>query len=176
MALCLGACVPGCMRACGCGCGCACLHLPGCGLWLRLPLGAWAAHGCHPCPNPGSPFPPTCPSCPPLAPGMREEYDRALRWVASDFDPPSKDFEASVFETVIRVVGGFLAAYDVTGDAVLLDRWAWGGQEGGRRPAYLVPHGDAELLGRVHGKGRQRRVCVPGRWGTRRLQGGAGGY
>lgn len=54
--------------------------------------------------------------------GMREEYDRALRWVASDFDPPSKDFEASVFETVIRVVGGFLAAYDVTGDAVLLDR------------------------------------------------------
>ncbi|AQK45948.1 Mannosyl-oligosaccharide 12-alpha-mannosidase MNS1 [Zea mays] len=42
-------------------------------------------------------------------------------WVAEslDFD---KDYDASVFETTIRVVGGLLSAYDLSGDKVFLDK------------------------------------------------------
>ena len=50
---------------------------------------------------------------------MREEYDRALEWITNDMVTDAA-FDASVFETIIRVVGGFLAAYEVTGDEVLL--------------------------------------------------------
>ncbi|GAB4814643.1 hypothetical protein N2152v2_001689 [Parachlorella kessleri] len=51
--------------------------------------------------------------------GMREEYDRALEWITNEMVTDAA-FDASVFETIIRVVGGFLAAYEVTGDEVLL--------------------------------------------------------
>ncbi|AQK43716.1 Mannosyl-oligosaccharide 12-alpha-mannosidase MNS1, partial [Zea mays] len=42
-------------------------------------------------------------------------------WVAEslDFD---KDYDASVFETTIRVVGGLLSSYDLSGDKVFLDK------------------------------------------------------
>ncbi|KFM22865.1 Mannosyl-oligosaccharide 1,2-alpha-mannosidase MNS1 [Auxenochlorella protothecoides] len=53
--------------------------------------------------------------------GFTEEYERALGWVRSGLNL-TVDFNASVFETTIRVVGGFLAAYELTGDEVLLKR------------------------------------------------------
>ena len=37
--------------------------------------------------------------------------------------PLNASFDASVFETIIRVVGGMLAAHDLTGDPVMLQRW-----------------------------------------------------
>jgi hypothetical protein len=36
--------------------------------------------------------------------------------------PLNASFDASVFETIIRVVGGTLAAHDLTGDEDMLER------------------------------------------------------
>ncbi|URD98577.1 Glycosyl hydrolase family 47 [Musa troglodytarum] len=44
-----------------------------------------------------------------------------IRWVATSLDF-NKDYEASVFETTIRVVGGLLSAYDLSGDKIFLEK------------------------------------------------------
>ncbi|KAL5699617.1 mannosyl-oligosaccharide 1,2-alpha-mannosidase [Ranunculus cassubicifolius] len=51
--------------------------------------------------------------------GLDEQFQRAKEWVENtlDFD---KNYEASVFETTIRVVGGLLSAYDLSGEKVFL--------------------------------------------------------
>lgn len=64
---------------------------------------------------------PLAASLPPPA-GFHEEYGRAAEWVRSEM-PLNASFDASVFETIIRVVGGMLAAHDMTGDKVMLERW-----------------------------------------------------
>jgi mannosyl-oligosaccharide alpha-1,2-mannosidase len=53
--------------------------------------------------------------------GLTEHYARARDWVvaALDFD---RDWDASVFETTIRVLGGLLAAYDLSGDPAFLEK------------------------------------------------------
>jgi len=53
--------------------------------------------------------------------GLKDEFQKARDWVAEslDFD---KDYDASVFETTIRVVGGLLSAYDLSGDKVFLEK------------------------------------------------------
>jgi len=53
--------------------------------------------------------------------GLKEEFKKARDWVAEslDFD---KDYEASVFETIIRVVGGLLSAYDLSADKIFLEK------------------------------------------------------
>ncbi|KAB2613254.1 mannosyl-oligosaccharide 1,2-alpha-mannosidase MNS1-like [Pyrus ussuriensis x Pyrus communis] len=53
--------------------------------------------------------------------GLHEQFQKAREWVATslDFD---KDYEASVFETTIRVVGGLLSAYDLSEDKLFLDK------------------------------------------------------
>ncbi|KAF9570303.1 hypothetical protein EC968_002022 [Mortierella alpina] len=55
--------------------------------------------------------------------GFNEEFDEALEWVKSSFDM-TKNPTASLqfFETVIRYLGGFLSAYDLTGEKILLDK------------------------------------------------------
>lgn len=60
------------------------------------------------------------PRCPARA-GLKEEYERAAEWVRTSM-PVNASFDASVFETIIRVVGGTLAAHDLTGDQVMLQR------------------------------------------------------
>lgn len=52
---------------------------------------------------------------------MKSEFDEARKWVHSElrFD---KMGEVSVFETIIRAVGGLLGAYDMSKDRVLLDK------------------------------------------------------
>ena len=57
--------------------------------------------------------------------GLGEEYERAAEWVRTQM-PVNASFDASVFESIIRVVGGTLAAYDLTGDKRMLERCAWG--------------------------------------------------
>ncbi|KAM0916930.1 hypothetical protein ACQ4PT_009926 [Festuca glaucescens] len=53
--------------------------------------------------------------------GLKDEFQKARDWVAESlsFD---KDYDASVFETTIRVVGGLLSAYDMSGDKVFLEK------------------------------------------------------
>ncbi|GAV59696.1 Glyco_hydro_47 domain-containing protein [Cephalotus follicularis] len=53
--------------------------------------------------------------------GLHEQFQRAREWVAKSLDF-NKDYEASVFETTIRVVGGLLSAYDLSGDKVFLEK------------------------------------------------------
>ncbi|ESW14119.1 hypothetical protein PHAVU_008G254800 [Phaseolus vulgaris] len=53
--------------------------------------------------------------------GLNKQFQKARDWVANTLDF-NKDYEASVFETTIRVVGGLLSAYDLSGDKVFLDK------------------------------------------------------
>ncbi|KAJ6834118.1 mannosyl-oligosaccharide 1,2-alpha-mannosidase MNS1-like [Iris pallida] len=53
--------------------------------------------------------------------GLDEQFQKAREWVASSLDF-NKDYEASVFETTIRVVGGLLSAYDLSGDKLFLEK------------------------------------------------------
>lgn len=53
--------------------------------------------------------------------GLNDEFQKAKEWVASEmtFD---KSYDASVFETTIRVLGGLLSAYDLSEDSMFLDK------------------------------------------------------
>ncbi|KAM3308301.1 mannosyl-oligosaccharide 1,2-alpha-mannosidase MNS1 isoform X1 [Capsicum chacoense] len=53
--------------------------------------------------------------------GLDKQFQRATEWVANSLDF-NKDYDASVFETTIRVVGGLLSAYDLSGDKLFLDK------------------------------------------------------
>ncbi|KAE8704471.1 Mannosyl-oligosaccharide 1,2-alpha-mannosidase MNS2 [Hibiscus syriacus] len=53
--------------------------------------------------------------------GLDEQFLKAKEWVAKSLDF-NKDYDASVFETTIRVVGGLLSAYDLSGDKIFLDK------------------------------------------------------
>ncbi|XP_018493169.1 mannosyl-oligosaccharide 1,2-alpha-mannosidase MNS2 isoform X2 [Raphanus sativus] len=53
--------------------------------------------------------------------GLHEQFQKAREWIATslDFD---KDYDASMFETTIRVVGGLLSSYDLSGDKLFLEK------------------------------------------------------
>ncbi|PWA85792.1 alpha-mannosidase [Artemisia annua] len=53
--------------------------------------------------------------------GLDEEFQRAKEWVTNSLDF-NKNYDASVFETTIRVVGGLLSAYDLSGENVFLEK------------------------------------------------------
>ncbi|KAG6503471.1 hypothetical protein ZIOFF_035786 [Zingiber officinale] len=53
--------------------------------------------------------------------GLKDEFQKAREWIATSLDF-NKDYVASVFETTIRVVGGLLSAYDMSGDKLFLDK------------------------------------------------------
>ncbi|KAK1416965.1 hypothetical protein QVD17_26085 [Tagetes erecta] len=53
--------------------------------------------------------------------GLDEQFQKAREWVANSLDF-NKNYDASVFETTIRVVGGLLSAYDLSGDNVFLEK------------------------------------------------------
>ncbi|KAM1657885.1 mannosyl-oligosaccharide 1,2-alpha-mannosidase MNS1-like [Malus sylvestris] len=82
--------------------------------------------------------------------GLHEQFQKAREWVATslDFD---KDYEASVFETTIRVVGGLLSAYDLSEDKLFLDK----AREIADRllPAWDTPSGiPYNIINLAHGK------------------------
>ncbi|DBB13854.1 TPA: hypothetical protein ACH3X3_000846 [Trebouxia sp. C0006] len=52
---------------------------------------------------------------------MQAEYKQARDWVAYDLNF-TRPYEASVFETTIRIVGGMLAAYELSQDHMYIDR------------------------------------------------------
>ncbi|KAG8043386.1 hypothetical protein GUJ93_ZPchr0458g22869 [Zizania palustris] len=91
--------------------------------------------------------------------GLKDEFQKARDWVAESlsFD---KDYDASVFETTIRVVGGLLSAYDLSGDEVFLEKAkditdrllpAWDTQSGIPYNRINLAHGQAHNHGWTHG-------------------------
>lgn len=55
--------------------------------------------------------------------GFNKEFDEALEWVKTSFDMTTQPTAPlQFFETIIRYLGGFLSAYDLTGEKVLLDK------------------------------------------------------
>jgi len=53
---------------------------------------------------------------------LREQYSRAVEWVRKDLRFDNNPKMISFFETTIRCLGGLLAAYELAGEQVLLDR------------------------------------------------------
>ncbi|GLD93116.1 hypothetical protein PINS_up001708 [Pythium insidiosum] len=53
--------------------------------------------------------------------GMRDEFADAREWVATKLKFANMG-DVSVFETIIRALGGLLSAYDLSGDRVFLDK------------------------------------------------------
>ncbi|VAH35991.1 unnamed protein product [Triticum turgidum subsp. durum] len=95
--------------------------------------------------------------------GLRDEFQKARDWVAESlsFD---KDYDASVFETTIRlhykVVGGLLSAYDMSGDKVFLEKAkdiadrllpAWDTTSGIPYNSINLAHGRAHNFGWTNG-------------------------
>lgn len=55
--------------------------------------------------------------------GMHEEFGRARDWIAENMNfETSKEQRISFFETTIRLLGGLMSAYDLSGDKVLLEK------------------------------------------------------
>ena len=54
--------------------------------------------------------------------GMREEFDRAADWVETELNFEPHVGKTSFFETNIRIVGGLLGAYYLSGDRMFLGR------------------------------------------------------
>lgn len=55
--------------------------------------------------------------------GFNKEFDEALEWVKTNFTMTNNPtIQRPFFETIIRYMGGFLGAYDLTGEKVLLDK------------------------------------------------------
>ncbi|RKP05849.1 class I Alpha1,2-mannosidase, partial [Thamnocephalis sphaerospora] len=73
-----------------------------------------------------------------LITGLRAEYEEGRNWVARNLTF-NVNATVSVFETTIRVLGGLLSAYALSGDAILLQR----ARELGDRllPAFQTPSG-----------------------------------
>jgi hypothetical protein len=55
--------------------------------------------------------------------GMKKEFEEAAAWVKTSLTF-SHAGTVSVFETTIRELGGLLAAYDLSGNPVLLEKAA----------------------------------------------------
>lgn len=53
--------------------------------------------------------------------GLDEQFQKAREWVANSLNF-NKNYDASVFETTIRVVGGLLSTYDLSGDKIFLEK------------------------------------------------------
>ena len=83
--------------------------------------------------------------------GLRDEFREAAAWVAADLHFNQTSGHVSVFEATIRVLGGLLGAFDLSGDLALLAK----AEDLGRRllPAFdaspsAVPYSQVDLTGR----------------------------
>nr|CAD1823176.1 unnamed protein product [Ananas comosus var. bracteatus] len=104
--------------------------------------------------------------------GLEDEFQKAREWVANTLDF-NKDYEASVFETTIRVVGGLLSAYDLSGDGVFLEKAkdiadrllpAWDTSSG-------IPYNRINLArGQAHNPGWTRGDSILADSGTEQLE------
>lgn len=69
--------------------------------------------------------------------GLRDEYYHAREWVANSLTFEST-IAGSFFETVIRILGGLLTAYELSGDAMYLEKASELGKK--LMPAFATPH------------------------------------
>jgi mannosyl-oligosaccharide alpha-1,2-mannosidase len=71
--------------------------------------------------------------------GYNDEYKKGRDWVAQNFDFSTVNTSVSLFETNIRIVGGFLTAYALTGDTLYVNQ----AYDVGKRllPAFDTPSG-----------------------------------
>lgn len=53
--------------------------------------------------------------------GLKEEFDEAREWVQDEMDV-AQDTDVNLFETTIRVLGGLLSTFHLTGDTMFLDK------------------------------------------------------
>lgn len=53
--------------------------------------------------------------------GLKEEYSKARQWVANELRFDSSE-GVSFFETIIRVIGGLITAFELSGDQVYLQK------------------------------------------------------
>ncbi len=79
--------------------------------------------------------------------GMKEEFDKARDWVKDGLNFYNVEGGVSVFETTIRILGGLLSAYDLSGDRV----FKWAADDLGQRlmkafkTKSIIPYGQVEL-------------------------------
>ncbi|XP_070286344.1 endoplasmic reticulum mannosyl-oligosaccharide 1,2-alpha-mannosidase isoform X2 [Myotis yumanensis] len=68
--------------------------------------------------------------------GLRKEFGEARRWVSEKLQF-QKDVDVNLFESTIRILGGLLSAYHLTGDALFLQK----AEDFGNRlmPAFRTP-------------------------------------
>ncbi|XVE71908.1 hypothetical protein DITRI_Ditri10aG0189000 [Diplodiscus trichospermus] len=104
--------------------------------------------------------------------GLKEQFQRAREWVANSLDF-NKDYEASVFETTIRIVGGLLSAFDLSGDDIFLQKArdiadrllpAWNTESGIPYNRINLAHGHAHNLRWTGGN------CILADSGTEQLE------
>lgn len=53
--------------------------------------------------------------------GLKEEFSEAKQWVRNEMNV-AQDNDVNLFETTIRVLGGLLSVYHLTGDTLFLDK------------------------------------------------------
>ena len=79
--------------------------------------------------------------------GMKNEFYKARDWVGDGLNFYNVEGGVSVFETTIRVLGGLLSAYDLSGDRV----FKWAADDLGQRlmkafkTKSIIPYGQVEL-------------------------------
>mmetsp|Transcript_34867 Transcript_34867/g.79519 ORF Transcript_34867/g.79519 Transcript_34867/m.79519 type:complete len:609 (+) Transcript_34867:18-1844(+) len=54
--------------------------------------------------------------------GLTEEYQKCKNWVSTSLNFDNVNMEVSFFETTIRVLGGLMTAYEMTGDEIMLTK------------------------------------------------------
>ena len=64
--------------------------------------------------------------------GLTDEFREAEEWLADNLDFEKVTARVSVFETSIRAIGGLLAAYEVSGNAMFLTKATDLGERYGR--------------------------------------------
>lgn len=84
--------------------------------------------------------------------GQKQEFEEAKKWVIDELNL-GKSVDVNLFETTIRILGGLLSVYNLTGDQVFLDK----ASELGDRlmPAFntpsKIPYSDVNIgLGTAH--------------------------
>eukprot|EP00760_Papus_ankaliazontas_P009811 PhM_4_TR14137/c0_g1_i1/m.36849/K01230/MAN1; mannosyl-oligosaccharide alpha-1,2-mannosidase len=86
--------------------------------------------------------------------GLKDEFEACVKWVKEKLNP-NKDVRVSAFESTIRIVGGLLSAYELSGETepALLDKardvadrllWAYNTTSG-------IPHAQVNLKSHRHG-------------------------
>ncbi|XP_056141761.1 mannosidase, alpha, class 1B, member 1b [Lampris incognitus] len=53
--------------------------------------------------------------------GLKDEFDEAKKWVATELSF-NKNVDVNLFESTIRILGGLLSTYHLTGDPLFLDK------------------------------------------------------